>query len=457
MAKITELHERNMKNVLMVAHSFPPFCSVGHSIRVVKFIKYLPTMGWWPSVLTVDDRKEYLDYQKQGSESLFLDIPQDVTIFRTFSGEPSLNYLERERVFGLRNWLSAVIVKILGGTRRWILRNIALPDRRVAWLPFAVRRGRQIIKKNRIDVIFATCPPHAVSLVGVFLKIITGKPLILDFRDDWVNTPWYYSKPKIIRMINRKLERWAAKKADKVVLVTDWSRNAFTTRYSTQPKEKFILISNGCDLQEIAKIIPKTVKIDKNIFTILHAGALNESKSWGRNPAGLFQALGYILQEQPDLAERLTLVFAGDFPDAFRKLADQMGLSNVIKGIGHLPHDEVLRLIKSADLLLAINYDDFSTIIPAKIYEYWAVGGPPILLLSCPGAATCFVERHRLGISVDPLDVAGIQRAIMTVYLRSQTTEPMRINTVGIEAYDRLALTRKLVQVLSMVCRPCEF
>ena len=145
-------------------------------------------------------------------------------------------------------------------------------------------------------------------------------------------------------------------------------------------------------------------------------------------------------------------MFAGDFPEEYRRLAEEMGLSGVIKGLGHLPHDEVLRLIKSADLLLAINYEGWSTMIPGKIYEYWAVGGPPILLLSCPGAAASFVEQHGLGLTVEPSDVAGIEQAILTTYLRNQSGAPLRISTAGIEAYDRQALTQKLAQVLSMVC-----
>src|SRR3990172_3617354 len=158
-----------MKKVLMISHTFPPFCSVGHSIRVVKFVKYLPALGWLPVVLTIDDRKEYEDHRKQGSETLSSDIPPEVLIYRTVAGEPSMELLEKERRWGQRNWLTAVIVKLLGGARRWAYRNLVLPDRRVGWLPFAVRQGRQIVRSAAIDVIFATCPPHSVSLVGACL------------------------------------------------------------------------------------------------------------------------------------------------------------------------------------------------------------------------------------------------------------------------------------------------
>ena len=445
-----------MKKVLMIARAFPPFLPVGHSIRVVKFIKYLPALGWLPVVLTVDDQREYETMRKVGSETLLSEIPPQAKLYRTATGEPSLKFLEKEREFGQRNWLTKVIAKVLGGARRWTFRNVFLPDRYLNWLPFAVRRGRQIVRSEGIDVIFATCPPHSATLVGAFLKLITGKSLILDFRDDWIGTPWYHSKPRMIRMIERRLERWAVKTADKVILVTEWSKKAFLERYPAEPSEKFVFISNGCDLRDFALLKTMTGVSPNSKFTIVHAGSLNESTSWGRSPAGLFQAVHHILQQQPELAEKLTLVFAGDLPEGDRRLADEMGLSGVIKGLGHLPHEEALRLTKSADLLLAINYEGWSTLIPGKIYEYWAVGGPPILLLSCPGAAASFVEQHGLGLTVDPSDVAGIQQAILTVYRQSKTAAPLRVSTAGIEAYDRRALTRKLAQVLSMVCDRCE-
>lgn len=435
----------------MIAHAFPPFGNVGHSIRVVKFIKYLPALGWLPVVLTIDDQKEYENTRKVGSETLLSEIQPQVKIYRTTAGEPSLRFLEKEMEFCQRNWLTAVIVKVLSAARRWAFRNIFLPDRYLAWLPFALRRGQQIVRSEGIDVIFATCPPHSAILVGASLKLLTGKPLILDFRDDWTDTPWYHSKPTISRLIERKLESWAVNTADKVILVTEWSKNAFLERYPTQPSDKFVFISNGCDLGEFAGLNSMTAAPSNSKFTIVHAGSLNDSKSWGRSPAGFFQAVHHILQQQPELAEELTLVFAGDLPEVHRRLAEEMSLSGVVKGLGHLPHDEVLRLTQSADLLLAINYEGWSTLIPGKIYEYWAVGGPPILLLSCPGAAASFLERHGLGLTVEPSDVAGIQQAILPVYRQSKTDAPLRVSTAGIGAYDRQALTGRLAQVLSTV------
>lgn len=439
------------RKVLMLAYVFPPFSSDGHSIRVVKFIKYLPALGWLPVVLTIDDRQEYETMRKVGSESLLSEIPEQVRIFRTTAGDPSLKYLDKEKEFSRRNSLTALMVKVFGGVRRWVLRNLALPDSRVAWLPFALRRGRQIVRNEKIDVIFATCPPHSATLVGAFLKLFTGKPLILDFRDDWIDTPRFHSRPAIIRVIERRLESWVIKMADKVILVTEWSKNAFLERYPKQPNDKFVFISNGVDLAEFAGSNSKTIATDESNFMIVHAGSLNDSGAWMRSPATFFQAASNILHRQPDLAEKLTLAFTGFLPESLRRRAKEMGLSDVVRELGYLPRDEFVSIMKASKMLLVINYEGFSTLIPGKIYEYWAIGGPPILLLSCPGAASSFVGKYGLGLTVDPFDVTGIEQAILTVYRQSKTNKPLRVNSEGIEPFDRKALAQKLVSVLSTV------
>lgn len=444
---MSQLREEKSRKVLMVARAFPPFLPVGYSIRAIKFIKYLPSLGWEPVVLSVDDSQEYETLPKVGSEALLSEIQPTVKIIRTRTGEPSLGYLQKETAFGRKNFITKMVVKIFGGARRWAFRNIFLPDRMITWLPFAVGRGRQVVKAEGIDVIFATCPPHSSALTGAVLKLVTRKPLVLDFRDDWIDTPWHLAKPALIRAIEKMLEKWAVKMADKVILVTEWSRKAFQDRYPAQPREKFIFIPNGCDLGELEALKPIAPAQRADKFTVVHAGSLNVSSVWGRSPAGLFQSLQKLLRENPQMKENLVFKFAGDLPVEFQNLADEMGLSAVIQGLGHLPHDAVLRLIKSADLLLAMNYEGWATLIPGKIYEYWAAGGPPILLLSCPGAATDFVCQHNLGIAVEPYDVEGIQQAILKIYRQSRTSSPWRIKPDGVEAFDRQALTRQLAQV----------
>lgn len=404
-------------------------------------------MGWLPSVLTVDDDKEYETLRRVGSEVLLAEIPEGVKIHRTYPGEPSMDYLEKERRFGRKNRLMGLISKTIGSARRWMFRSL-LPDRQLAWLPYAVSAGRRIIKQDSVDLVFATCPPFSDALIGACLKFLTGKRLVLDFRDDWIETPWYYSKSFPIRAIESLMERWVVSLADKVILVTEWSKKAFIARYPSQPVEKFIFIPNGCDLIDFEAV--RAVETPSNAkFRIVHAGSLNDSKLWARSPRTFFQAVCRILKKQPQLADRILLEFAGDFTNNHREMAKEMGISSLIREHGHLKHADVLRLMKSADLLMAMNYEDFATLIPGKIYEYWAVGNAPILFLSCNGAGQELIAEKKLGVTVSPNDVDGIESAIQNAYEQYALGRPLKINPTGFEEYDRKALAARLGGVLS--------
>ena len=300
-----------MKKVLVIARIFPPFHPVGYSIRVVKFIKYLPALGWLPSGLTVDDRSESQLDRRQGSASMLSEIPREVSIHRTRAGELPFGFLETGGAFGERNRLPRLILKVLRGARRRLISWLFLPDPYVGWLPFALTRGHNLVRTEGIDVILATCPPYSATLIGACLKVLTGRRLLLDFRDDWIDTTEFRAKGPIRRMIERGMERWSVKVADKVVLVTDASKDGFVERYSKEPADKFVVIPNGCDLEEFAALKSMQVARNHAKFTIVHAGSLIDSGPWTRSATALFRALGAMLQEEPEFAESLSRYLRG--------------------------------------------------------------------------------------------------------------------------------------------------
>ena len=113
-----------MKTVLMLARAFPPFFPVGHSIRVVKFIKYLRESDWLPVVLTIDDQRQYETSRKTGSETLLSEIEPPVKIYRTTAGEPSLKFVLKEEEFGRQNTPMAIVARILSKARHWAIWNL---------------------------------------------------------------------------------------------------------------------------------------------------------------------------------------------------------------------------------------------------------------------------------------------------------------------------------------------
>ncbi len=439
-----------MRHVLMIAHVFPPFFSVGGSIRAVKFAKYLPECGWQPHVLTIDDRVETTSQRRQGSAELLAELPPNTPIHRTPSGEPPASLQAKGRAARDRSRVAAVVVNVLSRLRRWVYRYVLIPDANITWLPAAVRAGRRIVREAGIEAIWVTCPPHSAALIGALLKRLTHRPLIVDYRDDWIDTPWFRAKPRAVQWLERRLERWIVGTADRVVLVTPASHTAFVARYPQRPLQTFNLIPNGCDLAEFTAA--QTIEVGAHAtFNIVHAGLLTVDRGWHRSPAGFFAALRQIAQEQPDMAAQMKVTFTGQLPEAYRQIVAAHRLSGLVHEAGFLPRGQLLRTLREADLLLTINYEDFSTLIPGKLYEYWAIGRAPILLLDGQGAAQQFVEQYALGQCVRPDDVAGIAAAIQTAYRQRAAGTPLTIDARGVEQYDRRALTHRLATVLDTI------
>ncbi len=61
------------------------------------------------------------------------------------------------------------------------------------------------------------------------------------------------------------------------------------------------------------------------------------------------------------------------------------------------------------------------------------MGGPSILLLSSPGAATQLIEHYRLGVSVETDDSRGVAAALLDLYRRRRAGTPLRLTRDGIE------------------------
>ena len=130
-----------MKNVLFIYYYFPPRGGVAVQ-RIVKLCKYLVQQNCNVHVLT--SGAEYTSFR---DDSLLDEVPPSIKIYTT--GEE--NSLEGQ--FGRKN---------------------IFIDAFLTWTPVALRNALNILKKNQIDVIITTSPPHSQQLIGFFLKWLKG-------------------------------------------------------------------------------------------------------------------------------------------------------------------------------------------------------------------------------------------------------------------------------------------
>ena len=161
-----------MKKVLIITYYWPPSGGPGVQ-RVLKFAKYLPQFGWQPIILTVKNG-EYPAID----ETLEKDIPPECIVYKTNSWEPTNLY----KKFAVMKKDEKIPVAVLSENNvswkkkiaNWIRLNLFIPDAKIGWIPFAVRKGKEIIKEHQPDVIFSSSPPHSLQFIAKKLAKWSG-------------------------------------------------------------------------------------------------------------------------------------------------------------------------------------------------------------------------------------------------------------------------------------------
>ena len=172
-----------MKRVLIISYNFPPM-GMGGVQRATKFAKYLPSFGWEPIILTVKD----VDYFAK-DYTLLKELSSDTKVIRTGSFDPlRLSYLLKSIMKKNKKSRGETYTPLKAKILSWLF----FPDNKIGWIPFALSKGLKICKNEKIDLIFSTSPPPSLHLIGYFLKKLTGKVWLADFRDEWIGYQYQF-------------------------------------------------------------------------------------------------------------------------------------------------------------------------------------------------------------------------------------------------------------------------
>jgi len=324
---------------------------------------------------------------------------------------------------------------------------VLLPDHPILWLPHALKAGGQIAQSRGIDAILATSPPFSTSIIGVLLKKRLRKPLIVDFRDDWLSAYVHKRRPRVNRWLHPKMESWVVHQADGIILVTEASLNDFRSRYPEIPREKFQFVSNGYDPQDYQFLLQEENAVSASKFTVTYNGTLSDD----RDPTPLLEALKQIKETYSLSKHNVMVRFHGDISPTLQTKLPAFGLTDIVDvDTTDLPLKEVIHSMVSSHVLLAYSDKNANTQIPGKLYEYWAVG-KPVLLLAERGAASDLVQKYSLGIVVPPDSVEEIKQALSQLYETYKSGNLLKPSQAALEDFDRRRLTQKLVTLLNKV------
>ncbi|MBA6153631.1 glycosyltransferase [Gelidibacter maritimus] len=424
------------KKALIITYYWPPAGGPGVQ-RWLKFVKYLPDYNVHP-VVYIPENPSYpmLD------DSLIDEIPKNITIVKQPINEP---YKLAE--FFSKQSSKTISSGVIPKTKKqshvqrlmlYVRGNYFIPDARKAWVKPSVNYLSEYIRKENIEIIITTGPPHSLHLIGLQLKTQLGIPWIADFRDPWT-TIGYHKKLKLSVSATKKhkqLEKQVLTTADHIIVTSQNTKKEFETK-SNQP---ITVITNGYDNH-------KLIKVSKDSkFSLAHIGSLLSE----RNPIVLWKVLGELIDEHKDFRHefilRLIGVVSAEVLHEVKKFIPEQNIALV----GYVNHKEALISQRQSQLLLMIEIDseDTKAIIPGKLFEYMVAETPIISVGPKDSDVERILQSTNTGRYFYYDDGAQLKEHLLSCYKEFKNSA-LASYPIGLQQYSRKALTKKLADLIN--------
>jgi glycosyltransferase involved in cell wall biosynthesis len=421
---------------LVVAYNFPPVGGAGVQ-RMSKLVRYLPSHGVTPAVLTVANPSVPLK-----DASLEHDLPAGIDVVRARTFEPS--YAAKAAAWtasAAPPTVSRRAISALAGAAKSIL----LPDPQVLWAPAAELALARRLSARMDDAILISGPPFSQFLLAPLARLHGKVGVVLDYRDEWstYRTSYEMTASRAARLVGDRLEPALLRCAHRVTTATEEFREELLRHHRFLSPEHVITIPNGYDPADFPADLPAP---PSDRFVVTYAGTLFKLTS----ARGLVGAVRRLHERDPELARLLHLRFLGrvvDTEKSYFEGTESLGITTS----GYVPHDQVLPSLAASHLTLCILDDVAGTdrIYPAKIFELMHLGRP-VLTLAPEGALTRLVRKHHLGDVVGPRDEAAIAELLAKRLreFRDAKDRAPRSSPRDIEQFDRRALAGRFASVL---------
>ncbi|MDD4891289.1 MAG: glycosyltransferase, partial [Phycisphaerae bacterium] len=186
---------------------------LGASVRAIGLAKYFQRLGHQVLVVTASAPE---DAPAELRASVRLSVP-----FRPLMARPML-------------------------LARAVNRVLVLPEPQRTWCRDVRRPLTELLRREVVDVLLVTSPPHTTQLIGIECARSLDIPYFADLRDDWLTNHRYCWHTPLHKLIATRVERAMVRAAAGVFLNTPIVRERFAGRYP-RFAAKLHTFTNGYD------------------------------------------------------------------------------------------------------------------------------------------------------------------------------------------------------------------
>lgn len=414
-----------MRNVLMISAAFPPTGGPGVQ-RSVKFCKYLPQVGWHPTVWAADPLEGFPQ-----DETLLNEVPDGVNVLRRSYGMGSA------KIKSL--W---VLVRNLVEERSMAPCNH--PDELIGWARQSLHEVRRLVHEQQIDAVYSTFSPGSNHWLGMQIQRAAGLPWIADFRDLWTDDYRYAPRSARDRAADRALEQEILEAADAVIGVSP-RQTAILAAHVPHEVEKFVTITNGFDPDDFQGMERR--RPEDGQWVVAHVGRLDR---W-RACDAWFDGLREFVQSNPEARARSVVKVMGHVSREVRDRLNETGAVCCFASYGS--HRQAIQEMHDADALLLLVPDgpNADSVIPAKLFEYLASRRPILVVGPIGGECQHIVNDAQAGraVNFNGREVSDALGAMFQDWKGGQGTG--RTSPAALDAFSRRSQAQQLAAVLDRI------
>lgn len=417
-----------MKKVLIISPHFPPSnLAAVHRSRL--FAQHLPSFGWEPIILTVDEKY----YEEDHDYNLTKLLADDLRIIK---------------------------VKAFNSTKPRIIGDIGLRSFFQLY-----KEAKQVIKKEKVDFLYIPIPSFYVALLGRLLHSSTGVKYGIDYIDPWVHT-FHSAKPSLRHSLStffaKVLEPIAIKKTS---LITGVAEGYYKDVFKRNRHLKNTCVAGampyGGEKKDHEKI--KSLDIEPYLFSkkddkvqLIYAGAMLPKA---------YEPLEMILKAISAFKENYTSLeihFIGtgsriNDPESFniKPIAEKYGLWQdiIFEYPARIPYLDVLVHLDASDGIFILGSTE-PHYTPSKTYQGVLSGKPILALLHKDSTALNVINNTNAGIAYafapDKLDaILSDFKNLYDKYIEfMKSFNHENVDIEEFEKYSAYNVTRKLSELL---------
>ena len=339
-------NSNNSKKILIISYYFAPGGTVGAK-RFTFLSKILQEQ--FPELYVLTVKEKYLTSRDNSLSS---------------GGE--IHRVAMYPPFPIQMKNQIIIEKICN--RLWTNGYFCLIDPYSGWILPGLIRGLKIVKAKKINTVIATGPPFSTMVIGLLLKSIANVSLILDYRDPWTNIDLKFYNNKFVKKTNTLLEIVAIKNASAIVFNTHNMKDNFLKSFGTYTKAVTHVITNGFHTAE--NIQPLSLGNKK--INMVYAGVFYGE----RKISLLLEPLSRLLEEGLISKDNFCFHIFGTLKNSDKEAIKEYNLQGIVKEHLQVPHNHLLQLLRSANILVLIISKKMSYSVSYKFYDYLSVKRP---------------------------------------------------------------------------------